>query len=227
MNITLDIQDLAIVILGLNHNPTILNPDFLKHNEIVAADWELKEPPICVEPMAQVNFKNGVKISAQLDRIVFLENITGKSGEEVLVPKIALKYTQILPHVEYSAIGINPRGHIAMAGDQEACRKFIKETFIASGPWQTFGDSPVKTDIKFTYTFEDVSLNLGIEEKIFKFSDDKSIPVISLAANIHHALVGNNRKERLMDLHRIIEEWEKDLSLYKDLVDRILMRKND
>ena len=34
MNIDFSIQELSIVILGRNHNPTVLNPDFLKINRI-------------------------------------------------------------------------------------------------------------------------------------------------------------------------------------------------
>lgn len=227
MNIDFSIQELSIVILGRNHNPTILNPDFLKLNDIVAADWELQEPPICIEPMAQVHFKNKVKITAQLERVIFLENISGKAEQEILIPEIANKYTNSLPHVEYLAIGINPKGQISMPGDEEACRNFLRETFITSGPWQTFGDSPVKTNIKFTYSFEDVNFTLEIEEKAFKLSEDKSIPVIVFAANIHHALPGDNRNTRLINLHKIIGEWEKDLNLYKELVNKILERKDD
>jgi len=227
MNIDFNIQGLSIVILGRNHNPTILNPDFLKRNDIVEVDWELQSPPICVEPMAQVHFKNGVKINAQLEKITFSESIAGKEAQEILIPEIAYKYTKTLPHVEYAAIGINPQGRISVEGDKEASQEFLKETFITSGPWQTFGDSPVKASINFTYTFGDVVCNLGIEEKSLKFSEKESIPVLVFAANLHHILVGDDREDRLMSLHKIIREWEKDMALYKELIDKIIARKDD
>jgi hypothetical protein len=46
------IQDLTLVVVARNHNPTILNPDFLKSTHIVPEHWELAAPPFCVEPVA-------------------------------------------------------------------------------------------------------------------------------------------------------------------------------
>jgi len=227
MSVSFEIRELSIVILAKNHNPTILNPDFLKYNNIVGNDWDLQESPICVEPLAQVFFKNKVKIISQRDKIVFSENITDKEIEGVLIPDISYKYTKTLPHVEYTAIGINPKGHLVIQGGQDECQKFITEKFIRSGPWQNFGDSPVKTNIKFTYTLENLTCNVDIGETFFKSSDEKLIPVIGFGANLHRQLVGNDRNERLMDLHKIIKKWKKDLDLYKDLIKNILGGENE
>ena len=65
MKHTLDIQELAAVVVARNHNPTILNPDFLKYNNIVPANWELAESPLCTPPVAQVKYTNGISIVAQ------------------------------------------------------------------------------------------------------------------------------------------------------------------
>lgn len=221
------LQELSIVVLGQNHNPTILNPDFLKHNDIVPYDWELQTPPLCIEPMAQVEFKNKIKIIAQLDKIVFSENVAGKDNQEILIPEIVYKYTKTLPHVEYFAVGINPKGHIAIGSNKESCQKYVTETFITPGPWKNFGDSPVKVNIRFAYTVGETLCNLSIEEKAFKASEDKQIQVIVFAGNLHHTLVGNDRRYRLQDLHKIIKEWKKDLNLYQELIDKILLAERD
>jgi len=59
------ISELAIVVAAQNHNPTILNPDFLKHSQIVPKEWVLREPPLCTEPLARVAYTNGVTLVAQ------------------------------------------------------------------------------------------------------------------------------------------------------------------
>lgn len=221
------IQELSVVILGRNHNPTILNPDFLKYNEIIASDWELQGPPICVEPMAQVHFKNKVTITAQFDKITFHENISEKTAQEILVPEVAHRYINKLPHVEYLAVGINPTGHIVIEGEDDASNNFLAERFIAPGLWQTLGDSSVKASFKFTYTFGDMVCTLGFEAKPLKLSDEKSIQVISIASNFHHPLVGDDRNNRLIDLDGILEKWEEALDLYRDLVGKILIGAGD
>jgi len=65
------LTELGIVIVAQNHNPTILNPDFLKRNKIVPENWELACPPICLPPVARVSFTKGVNIFSQPERIIF------------------------------------------------------------------------------------------------------------------------------------------------------------
>lgn len=67
------IQELAIVVVGKNHNLTILNPDFLKTNGIVPDEWQLAVSPVSVDPLAQVIFQNGLSIVAQFDKVIFSE----------------------------------------------------------------------------------------------------------------------------------------------------------
>jgi len=68
------IREFSVVIAAQNHNPTILNPDFLIRNEIVGADWKLAQAPVCVEPFAQVQYTNGVSVLSELQKIVFTQS---------------------------------------------------------------------------------------------------------------------------------------------------------
>jgi hypothetical protein len=43
MDKTLALYELAVVLVARNHNPTILNPDFLKFNGMVPDNWELNQ----------------------------------------------------------------------------------------------------------------------------------------------------------------------------------------
>ena len=62
MNQSLDIQELSIVLAVRNHNPTMLNLDFLRGSGVVGADWELAQQPVSNANAAQIAFKNGIKI---------------------------------------------------------------------------------------------------------------------------------------------------------------------
>lgn len=223
MNTALDIRELSIVVIAKNNNPTILNPDFLKDNNVVPAEWELGNPPICIEPMAEVSFKNKIKITAQLDKVIFFEDTGDKKADEFMVPTIAQKYTETLPHVEYIAVGINPRGHIVLEGNEEAPRKYMLDNLITPGPWRDFGNKPVKTAIKFEYALEKAICNLTIEEKHLQGPETKAMPVLVFASNFHHELSGETRQECLQGLHRILTDWETDLRLYKHLVNDVFL----
>lgn len=223
MKASLDIRELSIVVIGERHNPTILNPEFLKINDILPADWELSKPPICLEPFAEVSFNNNITITAQPDRVIFFQNITGKNIKEIIVPKIAVKYTKTLPHVEYKAVGVNPRGHVIFDSDRKAPQKFLIDTLIAPGPWRKFGDKPVKASVKFEFALNKAICNLTIEEKYLRQSEREFLPILIFAANFHHELMGETKKERLQNLHKIIREWKTDLNSYKNLVNNVFL----
>lgn len=46
MSASVDLQELAIVLTAKNHNPSILNPDFLKCSGIIPSEWELSRQPL-------------------------------------------------------------------------------------------------------------------------------------------------------------------------------------
>lgn len=215
-------NNFSVVVTGQNHNPTVLNPDFLKINKIVPSEWELASPPICVEPMSQVVFKNRVKITAQIDRIIFEETIEREQPIRLFTPEIAQKYTKVLPHVEYTAVGLNPKGHIDLGGKKTSRKKFLVDKFIKKGPWQDFENSPVSPALKFAYNIEDTTFSLTIEEKVFRERDKEPIPIIFLGGNFHYRLSGEDRKSRLAVLHKIIKNATKDVKQYKKFVSLIV-----
>lgn len=203
----------SIVVVAKNHNPTILNPDFLKCNEIVPSDWELASNPICIEPIAQVAFKNGITIRAELGKLIFSENLKNKTKNECEIPKIAHKYVEKLPHVDYKAVGINPSGHFPIC-DEYDTKDFIIKKLITPGPWQRFENTVAKVLVKFIYTLESGKCYLDIEEGWV----EEKIPVILFHANFHHEIGNYSKEEKLLKLYSTIDNWEKDLENFRKIV---------
>ena len=209
------------MVVARNHKPSILNPDFLRYNKIVPPDWELAGPPVCLEPMAQVAYTNSVKIVSHLDKIIFTETLRGKKTKDISIPTIAKRYIEILPHVEYRAVGINSKGH-AIFQDEAAIEKFIFETLLAPGPWQQFAAAKPKAGLKLVYVIGDCHLTLTVEEGKLQLPD-KVLPVALFSANFHHELSEENQTPRLDHLFKSIDNWENDLETFKELVnDRFL-----
>ena len=222
MNKTVITEELSIVVVARNHNPTILNPDFLKYNEIVPLDWELAGPPVCVDLMAQVTYANSVKIVSQFDKVIFTETLAEKETKDVSIPKIAKRYIETLPHVEYRAVGINLKGHVIFQ-DEAAIQKFIVETLLAPGPWQQFGEAKPKAGIKLVYVIRGCQLSLTVEENKLQLPD-KILPVALFSANFHRDLTGENKKQRLDHLFKSIDNWENDLKTFKELVNEKFLK---
>lgn len=218
MNKTLVVQELVIVIAANNHNPTILNPDFLKYSGIARADWELARQPIYTNRVAQVIFTNGISVVAEPNRVMFFEAIDGKAAASVIIPGMAHKYVETLPNIEYQAISHNPRGYAAFDSQQDAASKYIAETLLSPGAWQEVGYEPVRTTLNFAYTLERGQFNLSVNSAALRQQDETTTPIVLFSGNFSYELVGDTGAERLQNLHQAIDNWQGDLETYKDIV---------
>jgi len=202
------IQDLALVVLARNHNPTILNPDFLRANHIVPDNWELAAPPFCVEPLASVTYATGVNITAQADRVSFTETIGGKAIDSVMLPDIAAKYVETLHHVNYRALGINPTGHLVFGQDAvPQAREFIIKRFIAPTRWGDWKQSPMTAGIRLAFSVDPWIMNVNIDEGIVQKPGKSPSAAIIAAANFHQDLSGRTVEERLKNLLESLKMW--------------------
>ncbi len=215
------IRELSVVVVGRNHNPSILNPDFLKCNDIVPADWQLAQPPICTEMISQVAFNNGVTVVSQQDKIIFTEPFSANGTGSVETPGVADRYLRMVPHVTYEAVGVNPKGHVAFESGEEALT-CIRDTFLASGPWLEFGNGVRQTGVKFSYELEGRALNLTIETTTFQ-AEDSETPVVVFGGNFHHKLAGDTTRDRLNSALDEVGKWEKDVGVFRDLVEEQIL----
>lgn len=222
MKTKVDLQELAVVLVAKNHNPTILNPDFLKFNDIVPRDWELASPPICAELIAQVSFRSGLSVVAQLDKVIITENLAGKDANESMAPSIAIKYVDTLPHVDYHAVGINPKGHV-IRGKIEESNAYILDKFITPGPWKNFGGKIPSTRLNFSYPTSSGLLTLAIESGLFSPPNAESVPATTFGCNIHRDLVGATTRDKVSCLKKAVEGWKEDIDTYRTLVNDIFL----
>lgn len=220
------ITELSFVIIGRNHNPTILNPDFLKHNNIVPMDWELAKSPVCLEPLAEVAFKNSVKINAQLDRVIFFEKLVSDSIKDIHIDDIAAKYVETLPYVQYIAVGLNFKGHVLYEGQPGGPQGYLFDKIIAKGPWQEYGRGR-NASISFNFLLDDCAFNLTIKEGGFKISDTEHVPALIFDSNIHHELLGDMPNQKLESLKSVVSNWESDFHRCRDLVETVFLSREE
>jgi len=100
----LTLGQFAITLKAESHNPTILNPDFLRNQGIVESDWELAEDPVCVRHFARVAYTNRVAIVAEFDNLIFSEELLSREEESGSIASVAARYVRTLPHVNYLAV---------------------------------------------------------------------------------------------------------------------------
>ncbi len=216
------IEELSIVVVARNHNPTLLNPDFLKYNGIVPAAWELAEPPICTPPVSQVVYKSKISIMAQFGKLLFQEGIIENALKDAKIPKITVKYVETLPHVDYRAVGINPKGYVLAHSEKEA-HEFVLNKLIAPGAWRSFRNKQPTVSTRFIYPINGGSINVTIENASLSLADNKQAPVVVFAANFHRDIHGKTSDEKVNGVKHIIGAWKTDVSTFSSLVEKTFL----
>jgi hypothetical protein len=218
MAFSLEIREVAVVVLATSHNPTILNPDFLERNAIVEEDWELAGDPLCMPGFAQVSYTNGVTIAAELGKLAFSQAGHGRSGERSCVSDIAAAYIRTLPHVTYSAIGSNITGCVVVDSD-EAARAFVADRLIADGAWMRVASSAPIASAKFIYDIRDARAAFSVDPGRITVEDGDEFPVVRFAVNFHRELAGEAADERNRHAEAILGDWPADLGAFRSIVE--------
>ncbi len=219
----LRIAQFTIVILAKNHNPTIINPDFLRVNNIVPANWELDKPIFTLEELSQVIYTNGVSIVAQTDRVTFSQFIPADyTDSDIFIPGICNSYITVLPHVNYSGFGINFTGHILTDSVNEQSQ-YMLDFLLRSGDWKYFRGVHPNPYLTLVYNLDDCKITVSISPALVKDEDSglDSAPVILFQGNFDRDISPGSGKIEI--LKSKISDWKSDLSSYVSLVQSHLL----
>ena len=208
----IQLAELSIVLVANSNNPSIINPDFLRYNKIVDADYEVQDAPVSTPAFSHVTFKNGISVVSDPTRVIFTQFGT-LTEENVVSPGIAKRYLKCIPHVPYHAIGINPKGLQDGSGQASySVAKMLRD----SGSWASFRDVTPEVQLKTIYHYNEriITLDVASTERT---ENGKKISGTLFAANIHHELVEAHPESRINRLSSLLDSWENDLKDFYDL----------
>jgi hypothetical protein len=211
---SIDVQELAIVIVAKQHTPALLNLEFLKCSGIIPADWELARQPIHHTQVSQLLFQNGVSLVAQGNQVIFTELLGSKSLDAVTIANIARRYVEALPQAEYSAAGLNIKG-FGLAPDQpDLAHHYLTRMLLSPGAWQDYGQEPVKVGVNFVYTLDGRRLHLSVNEVTLQQQPEgQTLQSLMFDGNFEYRIT-----EGTSQVLQAIQNWQEDLSNYRDLV---------
>ncbi len=196
-----------------SNNPTILNPDFLRYNDIVDESWKLKRNPLCTEPFSQVIYRNAVSIIAQLDKVIFSINKIEDSEPFDSIPiiaKCAKKYIELITHVNYIGVGINPKCIIKI-NDEATPEGFILNNFINN---KNSSIKPINAGFNISFSTNDNTVcSLNISSSKIKGQDGEQ-GVIVVGANFHHNVI-QDIKQKIKQIKSIIDSFQNDVSFFE------------
>lgn len=166
------------------HNPSIINPDFLERTGIVAPEWGLKlaPDPISTPPLSQVAYEGGIRVFCDPGKVQIIDERNDIAPETSKVMAIAAAYVRVLPHVPYTAVGIN----FTASFERSDARAHLTDQFLKAGPWCEDLDS---IGLRLHYHVSSALLRLSLEvADVVDASIDETAtkPAIIADANYHH-----------------------------------------
>jgi len=205
--------NLNIVIPANANNPSILNPDFLKINNIIAKDVNFIEF-ISTPPFSQIKYEDKTSIIVDTEKLNFSDSNSEKLPDESPIPQIAIKYISTLKYVPYTAVGIN--FHCIYDFSHMPPTQFILNRFINREIWKEFHENDT-IGLKFAFNKANVTHNLEINPStVTEKKTNKKYPAIFVKSNFHCI----PKDDILGDIKVYIEQWKDRLQELKETLEK-------
>jgi hypothetical protein len=174
----LELDEFNLVVLASDHNPSILNRDFLQIQHVVPDrwGWTVDEEKIVVTPsVATVTYQQGVSITVARSRFQITDT-TSIDPTESRIPEIARAYIETLPNIRYRAVGANFSARVAAEDPVGMLRGlFFRDRDLG------FEQHPLKDlGVRFAYDLDDADVQVGFDTDF----PDKGDSVIAVG-NFH------------------------------------------
>lgn len=212
--------EFSVVLVANDHNPTILNPDFLALRDIVPAGWgwKLVGPTITTPPFATVAYDSGVTIIIEPNNLQVSDNSGKAEPTSSKAIEIARTYVEVLPHVRYSAVGINFRS----VAEQAEADAFLKNRFLKSGPWDSESYKLQGFGLRLAYPLDRGRLVLSLDSAIVAERSEEQTQQthgVMVYANFHRDCQGYPTDRQLIE-H--LAKADSDWTVYKNTLSNLL-----
>ena len=205
---------LSVVVVGKEHNPTILHPHFLQHNGIVSEGMDLQEGGVITTPaFSQVPYQDGLNIQLTPQRVEFAEQLDGDKGCEgrARVPEMAKRYLRKVPLVHYTAVGINWSASVGTPGGELSTVSLIRQ-----GAWLHMEEKVPSISMTLTYQLDKGRVIRAIIQPDPGKEGDGGV---LLRGNSHYPIgTANESHETAVG---ILDGWESSLEDFRKLANNI------
>lgn len=181
----------SIVITANTHNPSILHPEFLARHGIVPDSWgwKLEGPPLSTPALSQVRFESGIALICDPSRLQIIDGGVAVDPDRNRLVDIASAYIKVLPHVPYTAVGINFNG----AHQWDSPETVVASRFLAPGPWIDAVPPLQSVGLRFVYQLKAARLRVSVDAGEIRAPGSAPTKSVILEANYHQDCSGEDR----------------------------------
>lgn len=216
------IEEISLVIAAQDLTPTMMSLDFLKFSGIIPNEWELSKQPVLNPNFAQLNFTNGVGITAQPGNISLSESLQDKKAEDLETPLVVGNYMDKLPHAEYIGFSLSPKLLLPFPDAPQLVRQYITGSLLSAGSWKKIGKVPVQAGINLMYYLERCQLTISISEARLQKPQEQPITAILFSGNFNYSVnLGQDAPtDKTTQLKSFLANWRDDLEEFRAIVNQ-------
>ncbi|MES9896713.1 MAG: hypothetical protein ABW141_17655 [Candidatus Thiodiazotropha endolucinida] len=205
----------SIVVLANDNNPTILNPDFLIRNGIVDPQWgwKLSAAPITTPPISTVKYNDEISITVDTNKVDIVDAAT-RSPDESKIPHIVINYIKTLPHVRYTALGINFHSILKIQNPGNyITKKFIKDCPLIEQGLIT------NSRVGFAINKDAITkLLISIESGSLKTQNEDEEPILICKGNFHREIPADSVLDFIStQVSNCFEDWKYFMEIQNEL----------
>lgn len=224
---TIHLVALSVHISNPGIVPSLLNPDFLRHNEIVEPTWTVTRPVIMDHDRSRVRYSNGVAFVAGNDYIVISQNavfdedrniVTPLTRENIVCFKAASRYLEsISPASPYDFMSIDPMGWMEIDAEQASKLSSPLKDLATRVP---IGEQVPEVQVRAEYNVSDKTATVYVSEVVPEY-DDNSLRLIFSGEIAHDLEVEGSNGDSTAIVAEILGTWEEDVELFREVVYRL------
>ena len=198
--------------------PGLINPDFLRHNEIASADWTIERPVMMDQQVSVVRYTNGVTFRATDRYLAISQRPTSQDSmmDDIVCPEVATRCLELIP-VErpYETVGFDFSGTVDMTGEMA---NHLESPLRALGDQLAHNNASPEVETRFRYHFDDKEITLYV----FEIEAPNSQDLMGLFFNeeIRRPVEGEDERQQQRFIHKVLEGWKEDANEFRLIAER-------
>ena len=208
-NESFKVINVSAVLVANQHNPTIMNQDFLKSKEIVKPEWETADL-LVTNLFARIVYSNGISFTVDPNRCAIDEKVDGEFKSSYEAHGCARRYAEVLEHIPYTAFGLN--WDLQMPNEEPS--NWLKDRFLRPAEWQSDMEPKALT---FSCTQGSAIYNfaIGVQQSTGHES------LVTLQCNIHFDLQDSPHKAA--EISNAVQNLKEHQDSLQKILDRCLI----
>ena len=217
--------EMRVYLFNPRTSPSLVNPDFLRHNEIVDPDWQLMRPVIMETDFSRVRYSNGVSLSANDSYVVVTQEanieetdsgttlITQLKPENLLCFDVAERFFEMGPSSSsYDTLSIDP---VCLIEFPDTVERLVSSPFLEIAEQLQHGGITPVVEARLTYELPNKLVILYVTELMR--SDSDALLRLRLRGEIVRTVEGDTLEEQHSFLKGVLSNWAEDLQDFEDL----------